>query len=75
MAAGFLLVPACQPNLPLLEQVQQAGELIVATQMGAVAKVQSLLATGVNPEYVDKRGKTAEAYAKEKEDDWNCRRE
>lgn len=34
LAAGFLLVPACQPNLPLLEQVQQEGELIVATQEG-----------------------------------------
>ena len=34
LAAGFLLVPACQPNLPLLEQVRQEGELVVATQEG-----------------------------------------
>lgn len=34
MAASFLLVPACQPALPLLEKVKQQGELIVATQTG-----------------------------------------
>ena len=33
-AAGFLLTPACQPALPLLEQVKEQGELIVATQTG-----------------------------------------
>ncbi|MBA53621.1 MAG: membrane-bound lytic murein transglycosylase MltF [Pseudomonadales bacterium] len=42
LAAGFLLVPACQPNLPLLEQVQQAGELIVATQEGPTTYYQEM---------------------------------
>ena len=42
LAAGFLLVPACQPNLPLLEQVQQSGELIVATQEGPTTYYQEM---------------------------------
>ena len=42
LTAGFLLVPACQPNLPLLEQVQQEGELIVATQEGPTMYYQEM---------------------------------
>ncbi|HEX4938372.1 MAG TPA: membrane-bound lytic murein transglycosylase MltF, partial [Candidatus Kapabacteria bacterium] len=34
MLAGFILTPACQPALPLLEQVKQQGELVVATRTG-----------------------------------------
>lgn len=34
MLAGFVLTPACQPALPLLEQVKQQGELVVATRTG-----------------------------------------
>ena len=34
MLAGFILIPACQPALPLLEQVKQQGELVVATRTG-----------------------------------------
>lgn len=42
LAAGFLLVPACQPALPLLERVQQEGELIVATQEGPTTYYREL---------------------------------
>lgn len=41
-AAGFLLVPACQPSLPLLEKVKQQGELVVATQLGPTMYYQEL---------------------------------
>ena len=34
MAAGLILAPACQPAPPLLDQVKQQGELVVATQVG-----------------------------------------
>ena len=32
--SGLLLIPACQPTLPLLDTIKQQGELIVATQVG-----------------------------------------
>ena len=41
-AAGFLLIPACQPSLPLLEKVKQQGELVVATQLGPTMYYQEL---------------------------------
>ncbi len=34
MALLLLLTPACQPELPLLEQIRQSGELVVATRVG-----------------------------------------
>lgn len=34
MLACLVLVPACQPELPLLERIKQSGELVVATQLG-----------------------------------------
>jgi len=42
LAAGFLLVPACQPNLPLLDRIQQEGELVVATQEGPTTYYQEM---------------------------------
>lgn len=41
-AVGFLLTPACQPALPLLERVKQQGELIVATRSGPTTYYQEL---------------------------------
>lgn len=38
----LLLVPACQPEPPLLEQIKNSGELIVATQMGPTTYYQEL---------------------------------
>lgn len=34
LLAILLLVPACQPELPLLDRIQQTGELVVATRVG-----------------------------------------
>ncbi len=39
---ALLLVPACQPELPLLEQIKQSGELVVATQTGPTTYYQEL---------------------------------
>jgi len=36
----LLLTPACQPNLTLLEKIQQTGELIVATRSGPTTYFQ-----------------------------------
>ncbi len=33
-AASLLMVPACQPTRPIVERIEQQGELIVATQIG-----------------------------------------
>ena len=37
----LLLTPACQPNLTLLETIQQTGELVVATQSGPTTYFQA----------------------------------
>ena len=37
-----MLIPACQPSLPLLEKVKQQGELVVATQLGPTMYYQEL---------------------------------
>ncbi|PIE41104.1 MAG: membrane-bound lytic murein transglycosylase MltF [Gammaproteobacteria bacterium] len=34
LLACLILVPACQPEQPLLERIKQSGELVVATQTG-----------------------------------------
>ena len=39
---ALLLVPACQPEPPLLEQIKQSGELVVATQTGPTTYYQQL---------------------------------
>lgn len=38
----LLLVPACQPELPLLERIKQSGELVVATQLGPTTYYKEL---------------------------------
>lgn len=42
VAGSFILTPACQPALPLLEQVKQKGELVVATQVGPTTYYREL---------------------------------
>ncbi len=42
MLAGFVLTPACQPALPLLDQVKQQGELVVATRTGPTTYYRQL---------------------------------
>lgn len=42
LLAGLLLVPACQPDPPLLEKIKETGELVVATQTGPTTYYQEL---------------------------------
>ncbi len=42
VAGSFILTPACQPTPPLLDQVKQQGELIVATQVGPTTYYREL---------------------------------
>lgn len=42
LCAGFVLMPACQPALPLLDQVKQQGELVVATRTGPTTYYRQL---------------------------------
>ena len=42
LAGSLLLTPACQPSLPLLDRIQQEGELIVATQEGPTTYFREL---------------------------------
>lgn len=47
VAGSFILTPACQPTPPLLDQVKQQGELVVATQVGPTTYYKELdLETG-----------------------------
>ncbi|MDX1692367.1 MAG: membrane-bound lytic murein transglycosylase MltF [Ketobacteraceae bacterium] len=53
--AGLLLVPACQPEPPLLEQIKNRGELVVATQTGPTTYYRELeLDTGFEYELAKK---------------------
>lgn len=42
VAGSFILTPACQSTPPLLEQVKQQGELVVATQTGPTTYYREL---------------------------------
>lgn len=42
MAGSFILTPACQPTPPLLDQVKQQGELVVATRVGPTTYYREL---------------------------------
>lgn len=42
VAGSFILTPACQPTPPLLEQIKQQGELVVATQTGPTTYYREL---------------------------------
>lgn len=42
VAGSFILTPACQPTPPLLDQVKQQGELVVATRTGPTTYYREL---------------------------------
>ena len=55
LLTALLMVPACQPEPPLLEQIKERGELVVATQTGPTTFYQELeLDTGFEYELARK---------------------